>query len=316
MKLLILEAENFPLSNLQKEIGKKYEIHTLPSLDNLANNVQAIQPTVIWCRLKAHLSRSLLEGVPGLKTIITSTTGTNHIDLEYCENNQIKVISLHGETAFLSSITSTAELTWGLILSLVRSIPRAVLDVRSGIYNRNLYPGIELQGKTLGILGLGRLGRQVAQYGHAFGMKVIYHDLGPSLAAEKTELVSLETLFSKSDILSLHINGSAENINFVSDQLISLMHPQSYLINTARGEVIDERAVVSALSKDKLKGYATDTISEEHKYLESNNALQSPILKAQAEGLNIIVTPHIGGYSPCSLLKVEEFLIEKLKGIL
>ena len=139
-----------------------------------------------------------------MKYILTATTGLDHIDVDCFEKRGGKVISLKDEVAFLSSIPSTAEHTWALLLSLVKKLPSSFESVKEGFWNRNLYKGNNLKGKRIGILGLGRVGVQVAKFAQAFDMEVSYFDCIKK-ETNLAEFNTAEALFEWAEILSIHI---------------------------------------------------------------------------------------------------------------
>src|SRR6185312_4409684 len=140
-----------------------------------------------------------------LRAIVTATTGLDHIDLDEAKRRGIAVLSLRGETEFLESVTATAEHTWGLLLALVRKVAPAFDDIRKGNWQRDNFVGCTLSGRTLGVVGYGRLGRMVARYGQAFGMNVIVNDIAPARLDAGIRSCSLAELLGNSDAVSLHV---------------------------------------------------------------------------------------------------------------
>lgn len=252
-------------------------------------------------RLANQIDADFLKDFPRLKYIVTATTGLDHIDLKAAEARGIKVLSLKGEGGFLRSIPATAELTWGLILSLTRNIPAAFESVKRGEWERDAFKGYDLKGKTLGIIGLGRIGEMVARYGEAFGMRVIYHDPNKFACVN-----SLETILARADIISLHVPLNDDTRGLIEERELAIMKPGSYLINTSRGEVIHEAALLAALNIGHLAGAALDVVCDERG--ERNLAL---LAYARAHD-NLIITPHIGGCTFDSMEATEVFMAKKL----
>jgi D-3-phosphoglycerate dehydrogenase / 2-oxoglutarate reductase len=261
---------------------------------------------VLWVRLRHNIDQELITRAPRLRIIVTPTTGLNHIDLDEAEKRRITVLSLKGETDFLKTIRATAEHTLGLTLALLRRIPHASEHALTGLWNRDLFKGTEIYGKTVGIVGYGRLGRIVAGYFTALGATVLTSDpnISPDDVDEGINLVLLPKLLSHADIVSLHVNLAEPTRGFFSKTCFNRMKHGSFFINTSRGELIDESALIDVLERGHLAGAALDVITGEF-----NKVLQNhPILKYALHNDNLIITPHIGGCTRESTAKTEEFL--------
>ncbi|MDP2910212.1 MAG: NAD(P)-dependent oxidoreductase [bacterium] len=267
------------------------------------------QADVLVIRLGIRTDKKLLSKARNLKVIATNTTGLNHIDLEEAKRRGIAIISLRGHTAFLEKIHATPELTFGLILSLVRNIPRAFDGVRKGEWDRNKYGGNDLCGKTLGLLGLGRIGKLVAGYGRTFGMKVMACDPFvadaefKSLGAKK---VGMDQLFKESDVVSVHVLYTPEIDKMIGEKHFKLMKKSGFFINTARGELVDETAFLKALKEKKIAGAAIDVLRDERP--DGGHLKNNLLLKYAVENNNLIITPHIGGATLEAWRATEEFL--------
>ena len=269
---------------------------------------QIADATVIISRLRYELNSELLRHAPNLKFIITATTGLNHVDIEYAKCAGVQVISLQGESKFLKKITPTAEHTWGLLLALVRKYKRAFTSVDRFEWQRDQFEGEVLQNKVLGVIGLGRLGAMVAKYGEAFGMKIIYADIKEHRC--KFARVNLDTLLRLSDIITLHVPLNDTTRGLISPREFRAMEKRPYLLNTSRGEVVDEDGLLTALKGGQIRGAALDVLCNEEKWAEmvpKNNALT---LYARNND-NLILTPHIGGACPEAMRSTELFVAEK-----
>lgn len=262
-------------------------------------------------RLEHSIDKELLLEATSLKFIASPTTGLNHIDVDVAKENNINIISLKGEREFLNDIYATAEHTWCLILSIIRKLAMAFNSVSEGEWDRDKFKGSELNGKCLGILGFGRLGSKVAKYGQAFNMNVIVHDKD-SQSDDGYEIVSIEELFKRADIVSIHLDYNHSTIGLVSQELISLMKPNSYLINTSRGEIVDEEFLIYSLKNNKISGAALDVLSDEN---IPNPEFHEVIIEHMKKYDNLIVTPHIGGATYESMDKTEVFIADKVKSL-
>ena len=260
---------------------------------------------VLIVRLAKFINRDIIELFPDLEFIISATTGHDHIDINILKEKGVKLVSLRGSNEFLKTIPSTAEHTWAILMSLVRHIPQSYNHVMNGGWNRDLFRGNQLAGKIFGIVGLGRTGTKVAHYARAFGMSVCYYDPYQN-STELQKYTSLKALVRNSDFISLHIHLDKETTNLISSDIIEHFKHGSFLINTSRGKIVDEQAIISALSSGTLKGYGTDVVATELTNLDA-----SPLISAMNDGLNVLVTPHIGGATIEAMHSCEEFIVKK-----
>jgi D-3-phosphoglycerate dehydrogenase len=279
----------------------------LADLDRAALDRAVADAEVLWVRLRHRIDAAILNRAPLLRMIATPTTGLTHIDVGEVERRGIEVVSLSGETAFLNGVRATAEHTIGLILSLLRHIPPAAAHVRNGGWDRDLFQGTEIFHQTAGIVGYGRLGRIVARYLRAFDARVFATDPGIRLDTLEpgVELVPLGTLLRKSRIVSVHVNLCETTRHLFGGREFDAMQPGSWFINTSRGEVVDEAALLSALESGRLAGAAVDVIANEH-------APSCSLFQYARKHANLLITPHIGGCTLESMQKTEMFLAEKV----
>jgi len=259
---------------------------------------------VIFCnpnKQRYMLDKYTLKDFKG--TILTASTGLNHIDIDYCKQKNINVLSHKEDMELLNDLPSTAELAFGLMLSIIRNIPNAFNDVKVGGWDYDMFMGNQLKGKIIGIIGLGRLGRMMMNYCWGFGMSPVIYD--PYKGHDNLELV-----LKRSDIISLHVHVTDETRHMIDKKSLTCMKKNSYIINTSRGEIVNEKDIIESLRDGHLKGYATDVIEDEY-----GNRHTSPIIKGIRDGLNIIVTPHVGGMTWEGQQKAYKWSINKLKDI-
>lgn len=279
-------------------------IYSRGSWNTYKNFRESYYVEVLITRLNGHITSEILDYFPNVKILISATTGINHIDICELESRGVLLFNLRGHDEFLNSITSTAELTWALILNLIRSIPKALKHVEDGGWNRDLFKGSQLKDKNLGIVGLGRIGRMVAAYGKVFGMNVQYFD--PNVEDENYKRInSLEKLAHLSDILTIHIHPDAENLKLINKELIKFMKKGIYIVNTSRGEVWNELDVLEALNDNHIEGVASDVLLGE---IDNRN---KSVLWLNRKNPKILLTPHIGGASNDAMWLCEEF-VQKL----
>jgi D-3-phosphoglycerate dehydrogenase len=252
---------------------------------------------VVFAPLGYFFDKEKIDAAKNLKVIASNTTGIPHIDAEYAKSKNIEVISLFGRREFLDTITPVSELTWGLIVALMRHIPQAFDSVKRGEWERKNFGGKRMLSRmAMGIVGLGRLGAMIAKQARAFGMKVFYFD--PYVAdgnPDFTKCESLKDLVALSDIVSVNAPSNKETNGMFSREIFDSFRDGSYLINTARGELIDWTALLDALKSGKLAGAALDVFEGEYHPDFLKTFGSHPALEYARTHDNLLVVPHIGG---------------------
>ncbi len=306
MKTLVLTPEYFSIDILDT-LKDLTEIESVKmSREQLMDVISNYD--VILTRIGIKFDRELLEKAANLRIIATATTGTDHIDLDYAKEKNIEVISAPGINA-----TAAAEYTMSMILSLARKIPWGFESIKSSQWERSKFMGNELNGKTIGIIGFGRIGSQVGRYAKSFGMKILTYDpyINKILAEELgAKIVSMDELLSNSDVVTIHAFATPENENMISADQFSKMKRSAFLINVARGSLVDEDALVGALENKRINGAAIDVMKEEPP--SENNKL---LLYAKSNE-NLIITPHLGGSTKEAVDNAAVHVVEKVKEIL
>lgn len=270
----------------------------------------------IFARLGLAFDVGVFEATgPQLRYVLTPTTGLSHIDLAAADQRYIAVVSLKGRTDFLRTITSTAEQTWALLLAVSRHIPTAHQDVLDGRWDRVPHRGTELYGKTLGILGLGRLGTIVAGYGRAFMMHVVACDVRdePFLSPENehVERAGFDDVLRRANVLSIHLPLEPETAGIVNRERIGLLKPGAVLVNTARGELLDEAALLYALESGALAGAGLDVLADDAVW-DGHVPPRHPLIAYAREHRNLILSPHLGGYTHEAVTRTRRFMVDCL----
>jgi D-3-phosphoglycerate dehydrogenase / 2-oxoglutarate reductase len=237
-----------------------------------------------------------------VKIINSCSTGLNHIDLNYCQKNNIKIQCHKTDYDLINHLPSTSELAFGLMLSLLRNIPECSNHVSRYYWDYTQFMGRQVKDLKIGIIGYGRLGKIMKKYCDAFNAKTYVYD--PYVDIKQT---SLNKMFTECDVISLHVHVTDETKYMISKNLLGLSKKDLYVINTSRGEIVNENDIVQALNNGNLSGYGTDVIENEF-----DNITKSPIIRAMNEGKNIIVTPHIGGMTIEGQTKAYKWSIDKL----
>jgi len=262
--------------------------------------------------LKIPVTRELLSPACGLRVIASPSTGSDHLDLVAMKEMGIGYISLKGDEEFLRSVTATAELAWALLLATVRRLPWAFAAAQEGVWAREKFRGRQLSGKTLGVVGLGRLGRMVAQYGLAFRMRVIAADVREVAPEPGVEIVSFDRLLREADVVSIHVHLNDSTRHLFDGEVFAAMKPGAVLLNTSRGGVIDEAAFLEALTSGRLAGAGLDVIDGEWREDLENH----PLIVYSRTRQNLVITPHVGGITQESQRAGMDQIVRKLRGYL
>ena len=232
------------------------------------------------------LDRHILEN-SNIKLINTASTGTDHINLSDCKKLGIKVLSLKNDKKLINNLPSTSELSFCLMISLLKNLIPSFNAVKKKQWNYESFIGQELASLTVGIVGFGRLGKMMANFCNSFGMRVLIYDKYKS--SKKFQNVTLEHIAKNSHAISLHVHLNKETHKLINKKFLSNCKLSPVIINTSRGGIVDEQQIINFLRKRKIFGYGTDVISH-----ELTNIHDSPIINNLGK-LNILVTPHIGG---------------------
>ena len=241
---------------------------------------------VLLCLLTDIIDKELMEAAPRLKCVSNLAVGFNNIDLEYARSRNIAVCNTPGVLT-----ETTADLTWALLLACARRVVEADNYARSGRFEGwepLLMLGVDVFSKTLGIIGMGRIGSAVARRAEGFGMKVLWFDpqVDPKTVSDKYERANLRHLCSSSDFISIHVPLTPDTHHLVNAELLSLMRPTAVLINTARGPIVDEEALIKALRDKKIAAAGLDVF-------ENEPEIPAELLELE----NAVLLPHIGSAS-------------------
>ena len=305
MKIVFFEAEDVEAKILLNLYGD-VDYDTIQQPLNAVNVEKYADVEIISCFIYSDLSREVLSKLKKLKFIATRSRTYDHIDIEYCNNNGISVATVPAY-----GVATVAEHAFSLLLSLSRHIPQAAQRTREGDFSLQGLQGIELHGKTMGIIGTGAIGLRAAAIAKAFGMNVVGYDLNPRhLIAEAAGVTytSLDKLLAQADVISLHVTNTPEARSLISEREFTLMKQGVIIINTSTGSAIDIRALLKALTDGKVSAVGLDVLPDESAIHEEAEFLrESFAMKHDAETLlashallhhkNVIVTPHIAFYT-------------------
>ncbi len=279
MRVLVTEK----LSEAGLELLRRdFQVDVRPELatGDLAAAIEPYDALVV--RSQTQVTGDVLAAAPNLKVVARAGIGLDNVDVDHATRRGVMVVN-----APQSNVISAAEQTIALLLAQARNIPQADAALKTGAWDRSRFEGVELANKTIGVIGLGRVGSLVATRAAAFGMRVIAFD--PYVSAERAKemgvdiMPSLEALLVQSDFVTIHLPRTAETEGLLGEHELSLMKPGARLINTARGGIVDEEALAKALSDGRLGGAALDVFADE------------PTTDSPLFGLdNVVVTPHLG----------------------
>jgi len=242
-------------------------------------------------KTKIFIDKNFLSLFPKLKVICTASTGTNHIDKDALKQRGIDLLSLTNERDVINLISSTAEHAFALTISSLRNIASSYSSVLNDQWDYTEYIGRQFNGLSIGVIGFGRLGKFYAKYCHSFGAKIyVYDPYVDEVTSAYTRLDSLQEICRKSNVLSIHVHVSEETTNLIDLKVLNLMKKDVLIINTSRGEVINEDDLIAFLQENDNARIATDVIAN-----EVTNRLDSPIIKYAKNSAQVLITPHIGG---------------------
>ena len=242
---------------------------------------QAKDCDVLFCLLSDKIDKRVIDALPNLKGIVNYAVGYNNIDIEYATEKNIAVTNTPGVLT-----ETTADLAWALIFSIARRVVEADKFTRSGKFvgwAPELLLGGDIFGKTLGIIGAGRIGKAVAKRASGFGMKVLYTSRSSKISQENCERVELDFLLENSDFVSLHVPLTNETKHLITKREFEIMKPTAYLINTARGAVVKESDLLEALRTKQIAGAGLDVYEKEPRLIEGLTELS-----------NVVLLPHVG----------------------
>ena len=322
MKIVIFESEEKEYSffeHLSKEHEVVFEEEPLDEdIIGKYTDAEIISPFIF-----SDLSSSILEKMSRLKFITTRSTGYDHIDIDYCNKHGINVSNVpsYGDN-------TVAEHVFALLLAISHKIPEAINRTRQGNFSQDGLQGFDLRGRTIGIIGTGKIGLKTIRIARGFDMKVLAYDISPNGNKAK-ELgftnVSLEKLLSASDIISLHVPSNASTKNLLSEKEFNIMKDGVILINTARGNIVNVQSLLQALSSKKVSAAGLDVLPEEPVIREEAELLHSLFTHDKnLEDLladhillhmkNVIITPHTAFNTIEAVHKILETTVRNIEG--
>ncbi len=279
---LYTELETFSEVIYLPEATSAEVIQEIPACDAVFTNPN---------KSNVFLGSEVLAAAGRLSVICTASTGTNHIDKKYARERDIAVLCLTEQREVINRISSTAEHAFALTMAALRKIPQGWQSVKAGGWDYEPFIGRQLNHLSVGVIGYGRLGTLYSSYCTAFGARVLVYDPYKKVEDEKTiQVKNSADLLTAADVISIHVHVTDETHAMINRSWFGYMKPDVLIINTARGDVVNEEDLVVFLKKNKRAFYATDVLSAEITAKE-----QSPVLQYALESDQVLITPHIGG---------------------
>lgn len=299
MKIKLLNIEKIEIN---QKVIQKYN-KNIDFIQNF-NDFKTDNIHTIYLRFSKNIDENYLKKFPNLKSIICNATGVDHIDQGFCKINKIKIFCLKNRKNFLEkNITSSAEHTWCLLMNATRNFKNHFENIQKGEWNRNVFLGEQLKDKSISIFGLGRNGKKIARFAKSFQMKVSYFD--PFVDDKNVKrTISIKDALRAKDFIVICIPLNQNTRNFFNKKIMSEISKGTKIINTSRGEVVDEKSIINLLKKNIIKCYAADVVTNEIKFFESP-------LFANRMKYNILLSPHIGGATKEAWELTELYLFKK-----
>jgi len=297
-RILVCDPINDEGIQKLRQVGFIVDAKPRITADELTKNVKNYDALIVRGRTK--VTREVIDRGTRLKAIGRAGVGLDNVDVEMAESRGLKVLNTPEAPA-----QAVAELTLGLILSLARSIPQADRAMKNRKWIKDELMGWELSGKTLGTIGLGKIGERVARFAKAFGMRILITKRtppDPSVLREfGAEFVPLYDLLSRSDVVTIHVPYTPQTRHMIDERALSIIKKGAYLINTSRGPIVDEKALLKSLQSGRLSGAALDVYETEPP--TDWSLMQLP---------NVICTPHIGAQTYEAQRLASVLLAEKI----
>ncbi len=327
MKIVLLEVEPWEAETF-RHLEQQHELVREPGPLDEETAAAHADAEVVSCFIYSRLDRPVLKRLSGVKLIATRSTGVDHIDMAFCRERGIKIANVptYGEN-------TVAEHVFALLLTISHHMVEAVDRTRRGDFSQAGLHGFDLMGRVMGVIGTGTIGRHTARIARGFGMEVLAFDIKPDPgAAEAIGFVykEMNAVLGAADVVSIHVPGSAKTKHLISDAEFAAMKPGAVLINTARGPVVDTRALLRALADGRVAAAGLDVLPEEPVIREEAELLRSAFSREHnLEALladhillrlrNVVITPHsafntreaVQRILDTTLLNIEGFVADR-----
>ena len=309
MQILHLDSNHPLLADELEKIGFKNHYDVESSKSEVEKKISNYFGIIIRSRIS--IDKVFLDNCEKLKFIARIGSGTENIDVEHAKSKNIHVISTPEGNS-----NAVGEHALGMLLSLTNNITSANNEIKNRIWERELNRGFELNGRTIGLIGYGHTGKSFARKLIGLGVKIIYHDLKNIEKDDDTVQVTLGEIKEHSDVISLHVSMTEESKGLINTDFINSCKKPFWLINTSRGNCIITKDLVEGLKSGKILGAGLDVLEYEKKSFEKLSISNNENLNYLVSSKNVIITPHIAGWTKESKIKLAEVAVKKIKKLI
>ena len=309
MKILHIDSNHPILISTLKNNGYKNDLDISSSKEEIIKIIKDYDGLILRSRFK--IDKDFIDNASNLKFIARVGSGLENIDCNYAKSKNIEVISSPEGNS-----NAVGEHAMGLLLSLLNNINTSSNQVKEGLWFREKNRGFEIEGKTVAILGMGNTGKSFAKKISSFNCKVFFYDIDEKIKSKYAKKSSLDFLYKNADIVSLHLPHTINNIDLFNKEFIQKFDKPFWLINTSRGKIVNTPDLVDALNEKKILGAGLDVIDIESSSFNNIEKELNPYFNELINLKNVIITPHIAGWTFESNVKLSQIIIDKIKSLL
>ena len=309
MKILHIDSNHPTLISTLKNNGYINDLDISSSKEEIIKIIKNYDGLILRSRFK--IDKDFIDNASNLKFIARVGSGLENIDCNYAKSKNIVVISSPEGNS-----NAVGEHAMGLLLSLLNNINTSSNQVKQGLWFREKNRGFEIEGKTVAILGMGNTGKSFAKKISSFNCKVFFYDIDEKIKSKYAKKSSLDFLYKNADIVSLHLPHTTKTINLFNKEFIQKFDKPFWLINTSRGKIVNTADLVDALNEKKILGAGLDVIDIESSSFNNIEKELNPYFNELINLKNVIITPHIAGWTFESNVKLSQIIIDKIKSLL
>jgi len=309
MKILHIDSNHPTLISTLKNNGYINDLDISSSKEEIIKIIKDYDGLILRSRFK--IDKDFIDNASNLKFIARVGSGLENIDCNYAKSKNIEVISSPEGNS-----NAVGEHAMGLLLSLLNNINTSSNQVKEGLWFREKNRGFEIEGKTVAILGMGNTGKSFAKKISSFNCKVFFYDIDEKIKSKYAKKSSLDFLYKNADIVSLHLPHTINNIDLFNKEIIQKFNKPFWLINTSRGKIVNTPDLVDALNEKKILGAGLDVIDIESSSFNNLEKELNPYFNELINLKNVIITPHIAGWTFESNVKLSQIIIDKIKSLL
>ena len=309
MKILHIDSNHPTLISTLKNNGYINDLDISSSKEEIIKIIKDYDGLILRSRFK--IDKDFIDNASNLKFIARVGSGLENIDCNYAKSKNIEVISSPEGNS-----NAVGEHAMGLLLSLLNNINTSSNQVKEGLWFREKNRGFEIEGKTVAILGMGNTGKSFAKKISSFNCKVFFYDIDEKIKSKYAKKSSLDFLYKNADIVSLHLPYTIKNTDLFNKEFIQKFDKPFWLINTSRGKIVNTPDLVDALNEKKILGAGLDVIDIESSSFNNIEKGLNPYFNELINLKNVIITPHIAGWTFESNVKLSQIIIDKIKSLL